>query len=71
MYPLEAVAVLSIISGAQQAGFSLDEIRQVLPEDFASWRHDEQMAALTKKVSDIDCKENADRVMASLNIPKR
>lgn len=98
-YPLEAVAVLSIISGAQQAGFSLDEIKQVLPDDFSSWRHDELMSALKKKVSDIeslevklaqnkahllaliqlidakpeevDCKDNAARVMASMNIPQR
>lgn len=95
-YPLEAVAVLSIISDAQQAGFSLDEIKQVLPEDISSWRHDELMAALKKKIADIeslevrlaqnkahllsliqlidakpedvDCKDNAARVMQSLGI---
>ncbi|WP_223278706.1 MerR family transcriptional regulator [Janthinobacterium lividum] len=95
-YPLEAVAVLSIISDAQQAGFSLDEIRQVLPEDSSSWKHDELMAALKKKIADIeslevrlaqnkahllsliqlidakpddvDCKDNAARVMESLGI---
>jgi len=98
-YPLEAVAALSLISGAQQAGFSLDEIKQVLPDDFSSWRHDELISALNKKVSDIeslevklaqnkahlqaliqligakpddvDCKDNAARVMASMNIPRR
>lgn len=95
-YPLEAVAVLSIISDAQQAGFTLDEIRQVLPEDISSWRHDELMVALKKKIADIeslevrlaqnkahllsliqlidtkpddvDCKDNAARVMQSLGI---
>lgn len=95
-YPLESVAVLSIISDAQQAGFSLDEIKQVLPEDISSWRHDELMAALKKKIADIeslevrlaqnkahllsliqlidakpedvDCKDNAARVMQSLGI---
>ena len=52
-YPLEAMAVLPIISGAQQAGFSLEEIRQVLPEDMSSWKHDELLAALNRKVADI------------------
>lgn len=56
-YPLDAVAVLSIISDAQQAGFSLDEIKQVLPEDISSWRHDELMAALKKKIADIESLE--------------
>lgn len=98
-YPLEAVAILSIISDAQQAGFSLDEIKQVLPEDISSWRHDELMAALKKKIADIeslevrlaqnkahllsliqlidakpedvDCKDNAARVMESLGIASR
>ena len=56
-YPLEAVAVLSIISDAQQAGFTLDEIRQVLPEDMSSWKHDELMVALRKKIADIESLE--------------
>lgn len=56
-YPLEAVAVLSIITDAQQAGFSLDEIRQVLPEDISSWKHDELMLALKKKIADIESLE--------------
>jgi len=56
-YPLEAVAVLSIIVGAQQTGFSLDEIKQVLPEDFTHWQHDQLMSALRAKVSDIEAME--------------
>ncbi|MBE3024776.1 MerR family transcriptional regulator [Janthinobacterium sp. BJB1] len=95
-YPLEAVAVLSIISDAQQAGFSLDEIKQVLPEDSSSWKHEELMVALRKKIADIeslevrlaqnkahllsliqlinakpedvDCKDNAARVMESMGM---
>ena len=95
-YPLEAVALLAIISDAQKAGFSLEEIKQVLPEDISSWRHDELMAALKKKIADIEslevrlaqnkahlrsliqlidakpadveCKDNAVRVMASMGI---
>lgn len=53
-YPPEALAVLSIISDAQQAGFSLEEIRQVLPGDISAWKHRELMAALNKKIADIE-----------------
>ncbi|KUM03760.1 MerR family transcriptional regulator [Chromobacterium subtsugae] len=95
-YPPEALAVLSIIRDAQQAGFTLDEIRQLLPGDFQSWRHEELLSALRRKVADIealqarlaqskahlqaliqmiaakpddmDCKENAARVLANLGV---
>ncbi|MBA5637985.1 MerR family transcriptional regulator [Duganella sp. LX20W] len=95
-YPLEAVALLAIINGAQKAGFTLEEIGQVLPGDISSWKHDELMAALHKKIADIeslevrlaqnkahlrsliqvidskpqdiDCKDNAVRVMNSLGL---
>ena len=56
-YPLEAVAVLSIIVNAQQTGFTLDEIKQVLPEDFSTWRHDELLGILNKKIGDIEAME--------------
>ena len=53
-YPPEAVAVLTIISDAQQAGFSLDEIKQILPADVSSWQHDALIATLQRKVADIE-----------------
>lgn len=56
-YSLDAVAVLSVIVNAQQTGFTLDEIAQVLPQDFSSWRHDELIAALRKKIADIEAME--------------
>lgn len=56
-YPQEAVAVLSIIANAQQAGFSLDEIKRVLPDDITDWEHDQLIAALRSKVSDIELME--------------
>lgn len=56
-YPLEAVAVLSIIANAQQTGFTLDEIKQILPEDITQWQHDELLAALRKKIQDIESME--------------
>lgn len=97
-YPDDAVTVLRIISDAQHAGFSLEEIGQLLPADASSWKHDELLAALHKKIADIealearlarskaelqslvelidgkpadiDCKENAARVMRRLGIRK-
>ena len=56
-YPLEAVAILSIIANAQQTGFTLDEIRQILPDDIAHWPHDELLQALRKKILDIGSME--------------
>jgi len=53
-YPEEAVAILTIIRDAQQAGFSLDEIKQLLPADVSSWQHDELMGILLRKVADIE-----------------
>lgn len=56
-YPVEAVGVLAIINEAQQAGFSLDEIKQVLPPDCASWQHDALLMALEKKIAAIETLE--------------
>lgn len=95
-YPPEAVAVLSIITNAQQTGFTLEEIGQMLPKDMSSWQHDQLLAGLNKKIQDIesmalrlaqnkahlqsliqligtkpenlDCKDNAVRVMETVGI---
>ncbi|MGN5129222.1 MerR family transcriptional regulator [Aeromonas hydrophila] len=52
-YPPETVPLLTIIGQAQQAGFSLDEIKQLVPADISSWQHAPLLAALEAKVSDI------------------
>ena len=39
-YPPEAVVILALIAAAQQAGFSLDEIRALVPPDLVRWEHD-------------------------------
>jgi DNA-binding transcriptional MerR regulator len=98
-YPEEAVTVLKIISDAQHAGFSLEEIAQLLPDEASTWKHDELLAALRKKIADIEvleqrlarskselqslvelidskpadvgCKENAERVMATMEGRRR
>lgn len=53
-YPADALVTLGIIVGAQRTGFSLNEIRQILPKDLKSWRHGEVMDALRRKIADIE-----------------
>lgn len=53
-YPAEAVLVLELIATAQKAGFSLDEIRTLLPPDLTQWEHDALIEALQRKVKDIE-----------------
>jgi DNA-binding transcriptional MerR regulator len=53
-YPEEAVLALRLIATAQRAGFSLDELRQLLPDDLEHWQHDELLATLHSKLQSID-----------------
>ena len=53
-YPPEAVTALKLITSAQQAGFSLDELRALLPSDLSNWDHNSLVGALHQKVRDID-----------------
>jgi DNA-binding transcriptional MerR regulator len=54
-YPEQALQTLGIISCAQQAGFSLEEIRRLLPQaDSPGLGHDELLASLQRKVSEIE-----------------
>jgi DNA-binding transcriptional MerR regulator len=53
-YPADALTVLGIIVGAQRTGFSLHEIKQILPADLDSWRRGELIGALRRKVADIE-----------------
>lgn len=56
-YPPEAVMVLELITTAQAAGFSLDEIRALLPPDLDRWDHGSLVEALRRKVADIEALE--------------
>ncbi|CCD13281.1 unnamed protein product [Trypanosoma congolense IL3000] len=47
-------AVLEIIKGAQAAGFSLEEIRQLMPRSAGGWQHDELLSGLKHKVEEIE-----------------
>lgn len=53
-YPPEALSILEIIASAQRAGFSLDQIRHMLPMGQGDWQHDELLLALRQKVAEID-----------------
>lgn len=54
-YPPQTVQLLEIIASAQQSGFSLGEIRHLLPTpDFANWNRDELLATLRCKVAEIE-----------------
>ncbi|HEL3814046.1 TPA: MerR family transcriptional regulator [Stenotrophomonas maltophilia] len=53
-YPEQAVLLLELIIGAQRAGFSLEEIRALLPPDMGQWQHDALITMLRRKVADIE-----------------
>ena len=53
-YPDDAVLALRIIATGQKAGFSLDELRALLPSDLASWEHGTLLDTLRRKVQDIE-----------------
>lgn len=56
-YPEEAVLALNLITTAQQAGFSLDELRTLLPQDLSQWEHGKLLDILHNKVQDIEALE--------------
>lgn len=56
-YDADALTLLRIIGSAQQAGFSLDEIQRVLPDDLGHWEHDGLIEALEAKIADIEAME--------------
>ncbi|MCY0853189.1 MerR family transcriptional regulator [Cupriavidus sp. D39] len=56
-YPPEALLVLDLVSTAQKAGFSLDEIGTLLPLDPTQWRHGKVLETLRLKVQDIEALE--------------
>lgn len=57
VYPPEAVTVLELITSAQRAGFTLDEIRKLMPSNLEKWDHAALVDALQRKVADIEALE--------------
>lgn len=53
-YPEDAVLALKLIVTGQNAGFSLDELRALLPGDLVSWEHGALLETLRRKVQDIE-----------------
>ncbi|MHB9800241.1 MerR family transcriptional regulator [Pseudomonas sp. MT3] len=58
-YPAETLDLLEIIRCAQQTGFSLEEIRNLLPHSAPALKngHDELLASLRRKVAEIEAME--------------
>ncbi|WP_017906486.1 MerR family transcriptional regulator [Pseudomonas asplenii] len=54
-YPPEVLQTLSIIQCAQQAGFSLEELRALVPtSEPEAWDYDEMIASLERKIGQIE-----------------
>ncbi|PTU65446.1 MerR family transcriptional regulator [Chromobacterium sp. Panama] len=53
-YGPEALWILDIIASAQSAGFSLEEIRRLLPTEPKAWQHEDLLAGLMRKVAEIE-----------------
>ena len=54
-YPPQALQVLEIIACAQQGGFSLEEIRPLLPQPQGTqWHREQLLETLRRKVADIE-----------------
>lgn len=76
-YSPDAVWILEIIASAQAAGFSLEQIRHLLPLGSGNWQHDELLDALKHKVAEIEdmqkrLKANRAKLLAAIkNIEER
>lgn len=54
-YTEQTLQTLGIISCAQQAGFSLEEIRRLLPDaNPQGWAHEQMLGSLQRKVIEIE-----------------
>ncbi len=74
-YGPEALWMLEIIAGAQSAGFSLEEIRSLLPDSKKAWQHDELLDSLQRKVAEIELlqkrlKQNKAQLLAAIETIK-
>ncbi|MDO7896033.1 MerR family transcriptional regulator [Pseudomonas citrulli] len=53
-YAPETEWLLQIITGAQAAGFSLEQIRQLMPMDAQGWQEEALLSGLRQKVEEIE-----------------
>ena len=49
--------ILELIDTAQKAGFSLEEIRGLLPSETGAWAHDALLATLRRKIWELQALE--------------
>ena len=54
LYDQQSVLLLRIITTAQSAGFSLEEIRNLLPSQTDGWQHEAMIAILEDKIASIE-----------------
>ncbi len=52
-YPPDALVVLEVIATAQEAGFSLDAIRTLMPANLERWDHAALVSTLRAKLAEI------------------
>ncbi|EPS1795589.1 MerR family transcriptional regulator [Pseudomonas aeruginosa] len=53
-YAADTVWILDLVTGAQGAGFSLEEIARLLPSGDGAWQHGELLEGLRRKVAEIE-----------------
>ena len=53
-YPPEAATLLKLITEAQKTGFSLDELKALVPENLIGWNHDALVEAIETKLRDVE-----------------
>lgn len=53
-YAADALVILDIIASAQRTGFTLDEIRQILPASPGNWPQSDLLDVLRRKMTDIE-----------------
>jgi len=71
-YPPGTASLLEMIDAAQRAGFSLEQIRHLLPVGDGRWDHGELLRALRAKVAEIDAmqkrlRQNKARLFAAID----
>lgn len=63
-YPPEAVTALTLITTAQKAGFSLEELKGLMPADLDHWDHQALVTSLESKLKEVET------LIASLEISR-
>lgn len=57
VYSADTLMILEIIIRAQQAGFSLVEIGNLIPGDFSKWDRSKLLNALNEKIVELEAME--------------